>query len=377
MNEVITTELINVTKTFKGLRGSEVLAVDDISLSVCHGEFFSLLGPSGCGKSTTLRLIAGFEFPTNGQVKILGHVMNDTPAYRRRVNMVFQNYALFPHMTVEENIAFGLRMERVEKNEIKKRVAEALELVQLAGLESRKPKKLSGGQQQRVALARALIKKPALLLLDEPLGALDKKLRKAMQLELKHMQQSLGITFIYVTHDQEEAITMSNMIAVMNNGKVLQVGSPMDIYEHPSCKFVADFIGESNFIKGIIKELDTRSLLIEIGETISITLPNQGKAFSNGDRVAIMIRPERGILNKKIPKEKNLCAIPGRLLETLYLGNDIVYVVNIDDTQKATIRSQNVGNTSLFGYQIGDLVNIICKTDDITIFKETGQNQYS
>ncbi|MEM9777547.1 MAG: spermidine/putrescine ABC transporter ATP-binding protein, partial [Chloroflexota bacterium] len=234
----------NVTKAF-----GEVVAVNDISLSITDGEFFSMLGPSGCGKTTTLRLIAGFEQPTMGEISIMGQPVAGIPAYRRPVNTVFQSYALFPHMTVEKNVAFGLEMANVPKNEISRRVQDALELVQMGSFGGRRPNQMSGGQKQRVALARALVNRPRVLLLDEPLGALDLKLRKDMQLELKQIQSEVGITFIYVTHDQEEAITMSDRIAVMDNGIVSQVGTPRDIYEHPANRFVADFIGETNFVE--------------------------------------------------------------------------------------------------------------------------------
>ena len=227
-------ELVNVTKRF-----GNVVAVDDVSLKIEDGEFFSLLGPSGCGKTTTLRMIAGLEFVTEGEILLHGNAMGQTPAFKRPVNTVFQNYALFPHRTVERNVSFGLEMQKVPKEEIKSRVIEALEMVRLPDLARRRPKELSGGQQQRIALARALVNRPEVLLLDEPLGALDLKLRKTMQLELKQLQEQVGITFIYVTHDQEEALTMSDRIAVMNLGKVLQIGPPEEIYERPTTRFVA------------------------------------------------------------------------------------------------------------------------------------------
>ena len=246
-------ELIDIVKDFES--GVErVRAVDNVSLQIEDGEFFALLGPSGCGKTTTLRLIAGFEQPTEGKVLIRGIAMEGIPAYHRPVNTVFQDYALFPHLTVEQNIMFGLQMEGVDNKAARSRANEALELVRLPGVSARKPHQLSGGQQQRVALARALVKQPAVLLLDEPLGALDLKLRVNMQYELKALQRDVGITFIYVTHDQEEAITMADRIAVMNEGEMLQVGAPRDIYEHPGRRFVADFIGETNFIAGILLE---------------------------------------------------------------------------------------------------------------------------
>ena len=246
-------ELIDIVKDFES-GGGRVRAVDSVSVQIADGEFFALLGPSGCGKTTTLRLIAGFEQPTAGKVLIRGIAMEGIPAYHRPVNTVFQDYALFPHLTVEQNIMFGLQMEGVDKKAARKRAHEALELVRLPGVSERKPHQLSGGQQQRVALARALVKQPAVLLLDEPLGALDLKLRVNMQYELKALQRDVGITFIYVTHDQEEAITMADRIAVMNEGQMLQVGTPRDIYEHPGTHFVADFIGETNFIAGTLLE---------------------------------------------------------------------------------------------------------------------------
>ncbi len=250
MSKTPAVELRNVTKKF-----GDFVAVDDIDLEIRDGEFFSLLGPSGCGKTTNLRMIAGFEQPTIGEIYIKGQQVAGIPAHRRPVNTVFQSYALFPHMNVAQNVAFGLEMKKVARPEINQRVREALELVQLPHLSDRRPKQLSGGQQQRVALARALVNKPQVLLLDEPLGALDLKLRKAMQLELKQIQVEVGITFIYVTHDQEEALTMSDRIAVMNEGVVQRIGEPRRIYEHPANRFVADFIGETNFVEGRVQEV--------------------------------------------------------------------------------------------------------------------------
>jgi len=243
-------EMRDVVKKFITPEGNEFAAVDHVTMQIRNGEFFSMLGSSGCGKTTSLRMVAGFEWPTEGEVYIEGKPMGHTPPFQRKVNTVFQNYALFQHMTVFENVAFGLEMESATKDEIGKRVAHTLAMVQLTGMERRRPKQLSGGQQQRVAVARALVKVPDVLLLDEPLGALDLKLRKEMQLELKALQQQLGITFIYVTHDQEEALTMSDRIAVMSRGKVQQIGTPVEIYERPKNRFVADFIGESNFLDG-------------------------------------------------------------------------------------------------------------------------------
>src|SRR5512143_3333265 len=257
-------ELRNVVKKFITPEGNELVAVDHVSMQIGHGEFFSMLRSSGCGKTTSLRMIAGFEWPTEGEVYIEGKPMGHTPPFQRKVNTVFQSYALFQHMTVYQNVAFGLEMERADKSEIETRVKRALEMVQLTGMERRKPKQLSGGQQQRVAVARSLVKVPDVLLLDEPLGALDLKLRKEMQLELKALQQQLGITFIYVTHDQEEAMTMSDRIAVMSKGKVQQMGTPVEIYERPANQFVADFIGESNFLEGRIKSLSAEEACVYI-----------------------------------------------------------------------------------------------------------------
>lgn len=239
-------KLDHVTKTFDG----RVMAVDAVTLDIAAGEFFSLLGPSGCGKTTSLRMIAGFEHPDSGRVHVGGNDITDLPVHRRDMGMVFQSYALFPHRTVAENVAFGLRMREVPKPEIERRVAAALAQVALTGLEARKPGQLSGGQQQRVALARALVVEPPVLLCDEPLGALDRKLRQQMQFELKELQKRLGVTLVFVTHDQEEALAMSDRIAVMNKGKVEQVGTPTEIYERPRTRFVADFIGEINILEG-------------------------------------------------------------------------------------------------------------------------------
>jgi spermidine/putrescine transport system ATP-binding protein len=247
-------QLKHVTKVFPAGRGTEaVVAVDDLTIDIPNGEFFTMLGPSGCGKTTTLRMIAGFENPTSGEIFIGGKPVSRTPPNKRPVNTVFQNYALFPHLTVGKNVAFGLRLKRIPREEIRERVKEALEMVRLPSVEDRRPNQLSGGQQQRVALARALVNEPAVLLLDEPLGALDLKLRKEVQIELKQLQINLGITFIYVTHDQEEALTMSDRIAVMHHGVVQQAGKPREIYESPVNRFVADFIGETNFVSGVVE----------------------------------------------------------------------------------------------------------------------------
>jgi spermidine/putrescine transport system ATP-binding protein len=273
-------ELRAVSKHF-----GDLVAVDGLDLSVGDGEFFSLLGPSGCGKTTTLRMIAGFEFPTSGSLRIHGNEMGLLPPNRRPVNTVFQSYALFPHMTIEENVGFGLKMKKVGSSEIVERVRRALDMVQLTHRASAKPDQLSGGQRQRIALARALVNEPEVLLLDEPLGALDLKLRQSMQLELKELQHRVGITFIYVTHDQEEALTMSDRIGVMNEGNLLQVDSPAGLYEHPRSRFVANFIGEINLLDGVVA--DSSSV------DVSGTLIQAASGAFVGEHVALGIRPER------------------------------------------------------------------------------------
>ncbi len=338
LDRPIDVELVDVTKVFD----NGVVAVDRVSLQIYQGEFFSLLGPSGCGKTTTLRMIAGFEHPTSGEVRIEGRPMGQTPPFRRNVNTVFQNYALFPHMTVFENVAFGLKMKRVPRDEIAHRVREALQLVRLSGFEERYPRQLSGGQQQRVALARALVNRPRVLLLDEPLGALDLKLRKEMQLELKHLQMTVGITFIYVTHDQEEALTMSDRIAVMNAGRVLQVGSPVEIYERPASRFVADFIGETNFLVGQVDEIDgeTATVLLSGGRRLRVPIDRPLAARSE---VTVAVRPEKmRILPVEAPGANGV--LTGRVEEVIYIGTDTFYVVRIDDATTVRVRSQNDRN---------------------------------
>jgi spermidine/putrescine transport system ATP-binding protein len=267
-------------------------AVRDVSLAIAEGEFFSLLGPSGCGKTTTLRMIAGFEMPDEGRILLQGDDVTSLFSNRRPVNMVFQQYALFPHMSIFDNVAFGLKVKRVPRSEHRGRVLEMLRVVELEGLEKRRPRQLSGGQQQRVALARALVNNPAALLLDEPLGALDVKLRKQMQLELKRIQAELGTTFVYVTHDQEEALAMSDRIAVMNRGRVEQIGGPREIYEHPETAFVADFIGSLNALDFTVHELVGGYALMRLGESDRIVLP-VGSDVRAGDSFRVAVRPER------------------------------------------------------------------------------------
>jgi putative spermidine/putrescine transport system ATP-binding protein len=268
-----------------------VVAVDHVSLAVREGEFFSLLGPSGCGKTTSLRLIAGFEEPTGGTIIIRGRDVTHIAPNRRDTGMVFQNYALFPHRTVFENVAFGLRMRRIARGELERRVEAVLRLVELHGLGARRPSQLSGGQQQRVALARAIVIEPTVLLCDEPLGALDKKLRQAMQFELKQLQRKIGVTLVYVTHDQEEALTMSDRIAVMDRGRVAQVGAPREIYDHPATRFVSDFIGDSNLLEGTAERVEPGRVAIVTAD--GARLVAAGLDVAPGDRVTLAVRPEK------------------------------------------------------------------------------------
>ena len=320
MADEFAVELRDVVKKFTTPEGNQIAAVDHVTMQIKNGEFFSMLGSSGCGKTTSLRMIAGFEWPTEGEVYIDGEPQGHKPPFLRPVNTVFQNYALFQHMTVSENIAFGLEMEKVEKKEVERRVGEALDMVKLSGMGRRRPKQLSGGQQQRIALARALVKRPKVLLLDEPLGALDLKLRKEMQLELKSLQQEVGITFIYVTHDQEEALTMSDRIAVMSLGKVRQMGTAVEIYERPTSRFVADFIGESNFLDGKVKSIKGDQAIVNItawGEDLAGLVTSKVKV---GDDVSVSIRPEKVRLSDKQGIKEN--SIEGVVTTSTYIGSD-------------------------------------------------------
>jgi spermidine/putrescine transport system ATP-binding protein len=381
-------ELIHVIKEFRA-RGTEISlrAVDDVSLQIKPGEFFALLGPSGCGKTTTLRMIAGFEETSSGQILIRGKQMQDVPPFHRPVNTVFQDYALFPHMTVLQNVMFGLEMEGVPKEEARKRAVESLELVRLTQFD-RKPRQMSGGQQQRVALARALVKKPAVLLLDEPLGALDLKLRKAMQYELMSMQNGLNMTFIYVTHDQEEALTMADRIAVMDRGKVLQIGRPEEIYETPNSRFVADFIGETNFIEGSVVETRGSIAKIKIDETTCIDAtcsPNM--QVSINQEVTIAIRPEkmtlipaRGVSNEgesynfsaaediaAIEREEEKTLTPGVVKFANYIGTDTRYIVQIGKNTELIVRIQNFGQRYDTLFKVGQNVMVFWATENARV----------
>jgi spermidine/putrescine transport system ATP-binding protein len=316
-----------VTKRF-----DDVLAVDDLSLEIESGSFFALLGPSGCGKTTTLRMIGGFEEPTAGAIYLGEREVSGLPSYKRDVNTVFQSYALFPHLSIFENVAFGLRRRGVGKADLTDRVGEALALVDLAAYEKRKPSQLSGGQQQRVALARALVNRPRVLLLDEPLGALDLKLRKQMQLELKGIQHEVGITFVHVTHDQEEAMTMADQIAVMNNGYIEQLGTPSELYEKPKTSFVAGFLGVSNLIDGEVKDgavVTANGIRIQVSDLDSASGP-----------VSIGVRPEKLHIDGDGPNR-----IPGRVLESAYIGVATQYVVGTD-VGRLMVFAQNTRGTA-------------------------------
>ncbi|USG64588.1 ABC transporter ATP-binding protein [Brevibacillus ruminantium] len=316
-------ELQNVVKRF-----GQHTVVHDLSLHIEKGEFLTLLGPSGCGKTTTLRMIAGFEHPTSGHVKLDGEFVENLPAYARDVNTVFQSYALFPHLNAFENVAFGLRVKKVSKGEIDQRVKHALRMVQLEDYAGRKPDQLSGGQRQRIAIARALVNNPKVLLLDEPLGALDQKLRKQMQVELKHLQKQLGVTFVFVTHDQEEALTMSDRIAVMNKGVLEQVGTPADIYDRPATRFVAEFIGETNLLTGTVTGRDTDRMLIDC-EGIQVATAFQ--SVPENEKVTVAIRPEKSALSlEPVDTEPGrLVQIPARLTERIYCGGITRTVVTL------------------------------------------------
>jgi spermidine/putrescine transport system ATP-binding protein len=335
----IDVRLERVTKQF-----GDVIAVDDMSLDISEGEFFSMLGPSGCGKTTTLRMIGGFEDPSAGTIYLGGRDVTDLPPYKRDVNTVFQSYALFPHLNVYENVAFGLRRRKVDKEEIERRVRDTMKLVDLEGFEERKPPQMSGGQQQRVALARALVNRPKVLLLDEPLGALDLKLRKQMQLYLKRIQQEVGITFIYVTHDQEEAMTMSNRLAVMRGGHIEQLGAPEDVYENPATEFVASFLGASNMIEGEVKESRNGDTTVLLSTGSTVTVPTERVPADGGSRVKVGVRPEKISIRREgeaLPTGQN--SVSGLLRMSTYIGVSNQYRIDGPGGTTLTVYVQNLG----------------------------------
>jgi spermidine/putrescine transport system ATP-binding protein len=334
-HETPSVRLDRVTKRF-----GDFAAVRHLSLDLARSEFFTLLGPSGCGKTTTLRMVAGFEEPTEGRVLLDGADVTDQPAFKRPTNTVFQSYALFPHLSVEDNVAFGLRRRKVPKDEVRRRVAEEIERVGLTAETKRKPAQLSGGQQQRVALARALVNRPAVLLLDEPLGALDLKLRKQLQVELKRIQREVGITFLYVTHDQEEALTMSDRIGVMNRGVIEQMDGPQAVYERPRTTFVAGFIGVSNLMPGQVAGVSgsTAELRLDAG----VTVRTESAGASTGERVHAVVRPEKLALRPvEDPSHGGGPSVEGMIESTLYLGTATQVVVKLQDGTAMTVLVPN------------------------------------
>ncbi|HEY7912007.1 MAG TPA: ABC transporter ATP-binding protein [Blastocatellia bacterium] len=357
MTDSYEVEIQDVTRRF-----GDLTAVESISLQVGRGEFLTLLGPSGCGKTTLLRMIAGFETPDKGRVLLGGNDVTDLPPFRRDVTTVFQQYALFPHLNVFDNVSFGLERRRTPPSEIKRRVADALDLVRLAGLDDRRIDELSGGQQQRVALARSLVLEPRVLLLDEPLAALDFKLRKQMQVELKNLQRRLGISFIYVTHDQEEALTMSDRIVVMNAGRVEQVGSAEEVYERPATEFVAGFIGISNIIEGVVESTIEDRTIIKIGKA---RMGAFGSGASAGRRARVLVRPEKIILSDTETED----CIVGRIESAIYLGDSTQLRVSIDGAQQITIVEQNRNRSASSRKREGDVVWLGWEPENALLFQ--------
>ena len=350
-------QLRGVTKRF-----DDVVAVDSIDLDIADGEFFALLGPSGCGKTTTLRMIAGLDFPTEGSLKIFGDEVGTLAPNKRPVNTVFQSYALFPHMSVLDNVSFGRRMQKVDKDAARAEAMTAIGLVQLNGMENRRPNQLSGGQQQRVALARALVNNPKVLLLDEPLGALDLTLRQEMQGELKSLQQELGVSFVFVTHDQEEALTMSDRIAVMSAGRLLQVGSPEEIYERPANRFVADFIGQTNLLEGTVA--DPATVVLANGSRVAAA-----SELAAGTKVALSLRPERAHVQERglTPPAEASAAVDGVVATVTYLGNALVYQVRLD-WMEVEIRDENRPGARRFA--AGEEVTVSWRPDSVSVVAE-------
>lgn len=353
-----------VSKVFKAAGQDEVRALDDVSVAIRENEFFTLLGPSGCGKTTLLRLIAGFDFPTEGEILLYGDDIALLPPFKRPVNTVFQNYALFPHMTVAQNIGFGLEMLGRSRGEIDDRVSEMLRLVRMEELKDRRTSQISGGQQQRVALARALAPRPKVLLLDEPLSALDYKLRKDMQIELKRLQHETGITFIFVTHDQEEALTMSDRIAVMSKGKIRQIGSPRDIYERPSERFVANFIGETNLLQGTTGKIGKAGTEVKLkaGPKLNATMP---EGFSPTRDVTVVIRPEHA----RISDGKKTADLKGTLENVVFFGTDTHFHVRLADGTPFIVRQQNASG-DLPALHVGRAVGISIAENSARVLRD-------
>ena len=360
MSEAIVS-IRNLTKSFPG----GVKAVDNVSLDIAQNEFFALLGPSGCGKTTLLRMISGLETPTSGQILIGGEDMAFTPPNKRPTNMVFQSYAVFPHMTVEQNVGYGLKVTGVASDEIKRRVGEALEMVKLTALAARKPDQMSGGQRQRVALARALVKRPKVLLLDEPLSALDAKLRDDMRLELTRLQETVGITFIIVTHDQDEALSMATRIAVMDKGAVQQVASPAQLYEHPKNRFVADFIGKVNLIEAKVLRQIGRKIDCEAKGLGRLELPTDGLV---GPQVSIAIRPEKLKISRAEPSA--LIRLQGRVRDVSYYGDSSHVVVHTSNGLDLSVNVQNDTRSGGAGVERGQYVWVHWSPEDSIVLAE-------
>ncbi len=346
-------------------RYGSVVAVDDVSLDISPGEFITLLGPSGSGKTTTLMMLAGFEIPTAGEIYVDEDPIAAVPPYRRNIGMVFQNYALFPHMTVGENIAFPLQMRKMSKAEITRQSGEVLDLVGLPGYEGRYPRQLSGGQQQRVAVARALVFNPRVLLMDEPLGALDKQLREHLQLEIKALHEQLGVTIIYVTHDQEEALVMSDRIAVMNNGRIEQCGRPTELYDEPSTRFVATFIGESNFIDAVVERLDGTAVCVEAPGLGELRAPMRS-GLTAGAPVMLTVRPEKIVA---VGDENGMAAdmnvVTGTVDDVVFVGEMRRYVVVLPGAQRLVLKAQN--RRGVQGFARGDPIRVCWNVDDCRI----------
>ncbi|MEN4888596.1 putrescine ABC transporter ATP-binding subunit PotG [Erwinia billingiae] len=354
-------EIRNLTKSFDGQH-----AVDDVNLTIYKGEIFALLGASGCGKSTLLRMLAGFEPPTSGQIMLDGQDLSHVPPYQRPINMMFQSYALFPHMTVEQNIAFGLKQDRLAKDEITSRVAEMLTLVHMQEFAKRKPHQLSGGQRQRVALARSLAKRPKLLLLDEPMGALDKKLRDRMQHEVVDILERVGATCVMVTHDQEEAMTMAGRIAIMNRGKFVQIGEPEEIYEHPTTRYSAEFIGSVNLFEGILRERQADGLVIESPGLIHPLKVDSDASVVDGVPVHVALRPEKVMLCEEVPADGCNFAV-GEVVHIAYLGDLSIYHVRLRSGQMISAQLQNAHRFRKGAPTWGDEVRLCWEADSCVV----------
>lgn len=364
-------KLSNLTKVF-GSQSNKFTAVDHINLDVKEGELVTLLGPSGCGKTTTLRMIAGFHTPSDGHVYIDGTQMDNIPPNKRPTSMVFQNYALFPHMTVRKNISYGLEIRKLSKDEINKKVNKMMDTIGLTGLEDRQPRELSGGQQQRVSLARAMILEPKVLLFDEPLSNLDAKLRVSTRLEIRRIQQSVGITSVYVTHDQEEAMTISDRIVIMSEGKIQQVDTPSEIYSHPLNRFVAGFIGKVNFLDGIVESIEDNWFVIKTHGRI-IKAPYWNKQIKKGDRVLFVIRPE-SIVVKQMEKDA-INMLEATIINSVYYGSEIIYEIKLDDGQILNVEVSDPQDTIQF--KPGSKVSVAFKQNSLHVlpYEEQGENE--